>query len=306
VGGRVSDINRVFTSLEAGMESCVHEVLRSMIRHQRARILASFTSASPGSRSTSTSNNNISSDAEHNDDDVYLDPLKRQYSLLTDSHRLDDQEATPWPPWTPLQLWDTMEIITSTKHNHVPYHTLRNMIFDGDDVPLRALIEHDIVGCRVGRLPDRAGARPDMHIDSMYVTPFSTLMLNVFHGLVKDPRLVQMITGIREEIDLQKKHEYLNMLMQEIKREETTLAREKQEILQAMDIWEKLKEHSTPQKTKVMTRHLLNLQDRLLAKEKELIRHREIVDEVRQPLRDDAFSAVEDATEEPTTQSAQV
>lgn len=34
VGGRVSDINRVFTSLEAGMESCVHEVLRSMIRHQ--------------------------------------------------------------------------------------------------------------------------------------------------------------------------------------------------------------------------------------------------------------------------------
>lgn len=49
-----------------------------------------------------------------------------------------------------------------------------------------------------------------------------------------------------------------------------------------------------------------NLQDRLLAKEKELIRHREIVDEVRQPLRDDAFSAVEDATEEPTTQSAQV
>lgn len=76
-------------------------------------------------------------------------------SLLTDSHRLDDQEATPWPPWTPLQLWDTMEIITSTKHNHVPYHTLRNMIFDGDDVPLRALIEHDIVGCRVGRLPDR-------------------------------------------------------------------------------------------------------------------------------------------------------
>lgn len=29
------------------------------------------------------------------------------------------------------------------------------------------------------------------------------------------------------------------------------------QILQAMDIWEKLKEHSTPQKTKVMTRHLL-------------------------------------------------
>lgn len=49
---------------------------------QRARILASFTSASPGSRSTSTSNNNISSDAEHNDDDVYLDPLKRQYRCI--------------------------------------------------------------------------------------------------------------------------------------------------------------------------------------------------------------------------------
>jgi len=180
-----------------------------------------------------------------------------------------------------LQLWSTMELLVGHHFHHVPYHTLRNTVFQGDDAPLRALIDHDILGCRIGKMPTKAGTRADMHVDHMYVTPFSPLLLNVFRGLINDPRLKQMIDLIRDEeaqeersLKERKEREALDAIQK-------ALAVEKSEVLQSIEIWKALEEHSDPERTRKMLEHLLNFQEHVIRTEGELLQAKRSLDTER-------------------------
>jgi len=273
VGGRVNDINRVFMSLEAGIGANVQDVLRSMLRHQRDRILASFSINSGGSKDSAEE------EGEDEEDD-YLDPLRKQYSQLTDSDEPKAEQA--WPPWTPLQLWETMEIMVSAKDHCVPYHFLRNTVFEGEEAPLRGLIEHDIIGCRVGRaLEGNAGMRSDITSDSTYITPFSPLILNVFSDLVKDVRLTQMVEEIRSEAAEREKRAKLGQLANSLRTEAKLLSSEKKEALRSMDIWAKVKEHTSAEQRQQMAAHLVHLHELIVSKEQALIKQKAAFNEMR-------------------------
>jgi len=194
LGGRISDINKLLETLASGTEKSVREGLRMMMRHNRDRIIGSF--SSHGQVPRGGGEEEESGDEES---DEYLDPLKRTYSILTESHGGHLPGGGDMdPPWTGLDIWRAMKVLIKADQHMVPYQTMREGAFGGNEASLRALIDHDLLGCRMGRLrlsndwdPDDPDVPKDPvnNVDSIYVSAYSPLVLAIFKELLEDPRI---------------------------------------------------------------------------------------------------------------------
>ena len=232
----------------------VMAALRNVTRHGRARVLDGLTThdtpLSPRRGSARQQGGGRDADGGEEEEDPYLDPLKRKYSSLTALEGGDERRDVEGREWSPLQLWQTMQVLLQARGHAVCMHELRDSVFGGDMRPLQALLDAEILSCRQ-TTPDRGekqeaalwsrwarrrfgaaadegerdegagkgggGARDSdpgagveqLHVRSLWVLPYSTLMKTVFSELLADPWLrgrMSALEAARARAERQERH----------------------------------------------------------------------------------------------------
>lgn len=133
-------------------------------------------------------------DKDSNDDDKKekedLDDLKDAYSLVRREEELDadgtdgSHDDSPPVSWTPLQLWRTLDFITTSAHKVVPFSDLRDQIFDGYGEPIVDLISHDILGFELTERERGGGDREAL----WFISTASPCVGTAFEKMRSSPR----------------------------------------------------------------------------------------------------------------------
>jgi len=208
----------------------VMAALRNVTRHSRARVLDGLTTHASLQSTRRVARGKSAGEEEEEEEDPYLDPLKRKYSSLTALEGGDERRDEEARQWTPLQLWQTMKVILSARGHAVCMHELRDSVFEGDMRPLQALLDAEILSCRQTS-PDRDEKREaamwsqwarrrfggqsgdaegddaargtydshveqQLHVRSLWVLPYSTLMKTVLSELLADPWLRERMSAL--------------------------------------------------------------------------------------------------------------
>ena len=153
------------------------DVIAARFQQQVERVVAAFAQAK---ESDDSSGNGQSSDADEDDMDPYLDPLKSIYSEAQASQNGEgaNDEGSEDVGWTQLQLWQTILRIVGSPEKAVSFSELRDEIFDGDKTGLMDLMREDVLGFLVDRSSDGGWL--------WKVTPASPALGRAFSHLVAD------------------------------------------------------------------------------------------------------------------------
>lgn len=123
--------------------------------------------------------------------------------------------ASTGKKWSKTQLWRSMKQVSVAPAREVDYITLLDVVFEGDEEPLHAMVKENLLGITVRKLPDGR--------ETKVVNAHSPLLLASFRELVRDDtirkRMEKLVTD--EKVDKVKKD------VRDIEEELTRLAKSK-------------------------------------------------------------------------------
>ena len=184
--------------------------------------------------SDDSSGNGQSSDADEDDLDPYLDPLKSIYSEAQASQNDGgaNDEGSEGVGWTQLQLWQTILRIVGSPEKAVSFSELRDEIFDGDKTGLMDLMREDVLGFLVDRSSDGGWL--------WKVTPASPALGRAFSHLVADGDLKNRFELIEIEEEKMQQKQDIEAERARLYRERKNLDLRKKSLLRTIELGREL------------------------------------------------------------------
>jgi len=234
-------VSHALMNRSATREKVVDDVISARFRLQVERVTAAFAKgASVDSQQNNNSNNHRKDNADDNDMDPYLDPLKALYSEAQASQLdadADAQSGGESASWSQLQLWETLQRLVASENMAVPFGDLRDDVFEGNTTPLIELMNEDVLGFEV----ENSTSSSSQGSWSWVVKPATPALGRVFHHLINNSHLKERFADLQQMQERREKLDEIELENRQLQQERQRLDMRKASLLKTVELGKELR-----------------------------------------------------------------